>query len=97
MYFVNYLYESIFSIQGRLTFENLARYSDFAESTFRRNYKKFFDWLDFNCQTFLLYGGDDGIKPIIAAIDCNYIPKASKATYGADICFSSVAGRAKLR
>lgn len=92
--FLRELYELIFSIQGRLTFENLARYSTFAESTFRRNYKKFFDWLDFNWQTFLLYRTTNE-GAIIAAIDCSYIPKAGKATYGLDKFFSGAAGRAK--
>ncbi len=92
--FLRELHELIFSIQGRLTFENLARYSHFAESTFRRNYKKFFDWLDFNWQMFLLYRStDEGC--VIAAIDCSYIPKAGKSTYGLDKFFSGAAGRAK--
>jgi hypothetical protein len=93
----DFLYEMfvlIFSIQGRLTFENLARYSHYAESTFRRNYQKFFDWLEFNWQVFVLYG--NGVEgAIIGAIDCSYIPKAGKATYGLDKFFSGAAGRAK--
>ena len=88
------LFELIYSIQGRLTFENLARYSKFNESTFRRNFKKFFDWLDFNWQL-LLWGGLDFSNPVIGAIDCSYLPKAGKATYGLDRFFSSVAGKAK--
>ncbi|MEL7123972.1 MAG: transposase [Bacteroidota bacterium] len=93
----DFLYEIfalVFSIQGRLTFENLSRYSHMSERTFRRNYKKFFDWLDFNWQLILLYAQiDQGV--VIAAIDCSYIPKAGKATYGLDKFFSSIAGRAK--
>lgn len=92
--FLYEIFDLIFSIQGRLTFENLARYSDYAESTFRRNYKKFFDWLDFNWQIFLLYA-DAGEARVIAAIDCSYLPKAGKATYGLDKFFSGAAGRAK--
>jgi hypothetical protein len=88
------IFELIFSIQGRLTFENLARYSHMSERTFRRNYKKFFDWLDFNWQLIMLYVEIDQAT-LIAAIDCSYIPKAGKSTYGLDKFFSSVAGRAK--
>lgn len=88
------LFDLIFSVQGRLTFENLARYSQMSERTFRRNYKKFFDWLDFNWQVFILYAkADQGV--VIGAIDCSYIPKAGKATYGLDKFFSGAAGRAK--
>lgn len=88
------LFELIYSIQGRLTFENMARYSVFNECTFRRNFKKFFDWLDFNWQM-LQWGGLDFSNPVIAAIDCSYLPKAGKCTYGLDRFFSSVAGKAK--
>ncbi len=86
--FLYELYELIFSIQERLAFENLARYSNFAESMFRCNYKMLsssgdrFDWLDFNRQTFLLYGAADGIHLIIATIDCSFIPEEIKAAYG---------------
>lgn len=92
--FLYEIFELVFSIQGRLTFENLARYSHLSERTFRRNYKKFFDWLDFNWQLIQLYAQLDQAV-IIAAIDCSYIPKAGKATYGLDKFFSSTAGRAK--
>lgn len=92
--FLGEIFELIFSIQGRLTFENLARYSHMSERTFRRNYKKFFDWLDFNWQLIELYAQIDQ-GAVIAAIDCSYIPKAGKATYGLDKFFSSIAGRAK--
>ena len=88
------LFELIYSIQGRLTFENMARYSKFNESTFRRNFKKLFDWLGFNCQI-LQWAGLDFSNPIIAAVDCSYLPKAGKSTYGLDKFFSSVAGKAK--
>ena len=88
------LFELIYSIQGRLTFENMARYSKFNECTFRRNFKKFFDWLGFNWQL-LRWGGLDFSNPVIAAVDCSYLPKAGKCTYGLDKFFSSVAGRAK--
>ena len=88
------LFELVYSIQGRLTFENMARYSKFNESTFRRNFKKIFDWLGFNWQI-LDWGGLDFSNPVIAAIDCSYIPKAGKSTYGVDKFFSSVAGKAK--
>ncbi|NER08241.1 MAG: transposase [Okeania sp. SIO3C4] len=65
-----------------------------SERTFRRNYKKFFDWLDLNWQLIMLYAQIDQVE-IIAAIDCSYLPKAGKSTYGLDKFFSSVAGRAK--
>jgi len=88
------LFELIYSIQGRLTFENMARYSKFNECTFRRNFQKFFDWLGFNWQI-LCWAGIDFSTPVIGAIDCSYLLKAGKATYGLDKFFSSIAGKAK--
>ena len=92
--FILELFELIYSIQGRVTFVNLARYSKLNESTFRRNYKKFFDWLSFNWEL-MQFGGLDFSNPIIGAIDCSYLPKAGKSTYGLDRFFNSVVGRAR--
>lgn len=88
------LFELIFSIQGRINFENLARYSSLNECTFRRNFSKFFEWLDFNLQLMYL-GGLCFSNPVIAAIDCSFISKAGKATYGLDKFWSGVANRNK--
>lgn len=85
------LFELVFSIQGRINYTNLARYSKYNESTFRRNFKKFFDWLNFNLQIMYLAGVRFS-NPIIAAIDCSYIPKAGKCTFGLDYYFSGAAG-----
>ncbi len=91
------MFELIFSIQGRVNYSNLARYSKYNESTFRRNFKKFFDWLNFNLQIMYLAGLrlSDPISEIIAVVDCSYIPKAGKKTFGLDYFFSGVAGRNK--
>jgi hypothetical protein len=92
------MFELIFSIQGRVNYTNLARFSKYNESTFRRNFKKFFDWLNFNWQFVQLAGlkfSSDSITEIIAAIDCSYLPKAGKQTFGLDFFYSGVAGRNK--
>ena len=88
------LFELIFSIQGRINFENLARYSAMNDCTFRRNFSKFFEWLDFNLQLMYL-GGLRFSNPVIAAIDCSFISKAGKATFGLDKFWSGVANRHK--
>jgi hypothetical protein len=88
------LFELVFAIQGRANFHNMSRYSDLNESTFRRNFSKFFDWIGFNLAIMFL-SGLSFCNPVIAAIDCSYIPKAGKVTYGLDRFWSGVAGRAK--
>lgn len=88
------LFELIFSIQGRINFENLARYSVLNECTFRRNFSKFFEWLDFNLELMNLAGFRFS-SPVIAAIDCSFISKAGKETFGLDKFWSGVANRNK--
>ena len=88
------LFELIFSIQGRVNYSNLARYSKYNESTFRRNFKKLFDWLNFNLQIMYL-AGLRLTDQVIAVIDCSYLPKAGKKTFGLDYFFSGTAGRNK--
>ena len=91
------MFELVFSIQGRVNYSNLARYSKYNESTFRRNFKKFFDWLNFNLQIMYLAGVrlSDSFSEVIAVVDCSYISKAGRKTFGLDYFFSGVAGRNK--
>ena len=87
------IFNLIYSIQGRINFQNLCRYSQLNESTFRRNFQKFFDWLDFNFQLILLAG----VKlegEVIAAMDCSFVSKSGKSTYGLDRFWSGCMGKA---
>lgn len=88
------LFSLVFSIQGRLNFTNMSRYSKWNECSLRRHYAKFFDWLRFNIALIGLSGLklDDGV---IGALDCSYISKSGKRTYGLDRFWSGVANRAK--
>lgn len=88
------LFELIYSIQGRINFENLSRYSVLNEITFRRNFSKFFDWVGFNLALMRL-GGLTFTNPVIAAIDCSFISKAGHKTFGVDQFWSGVANRNK--
>ena len=87
------IFDLIYSIQGRFNFQNLTRYSKLNESTFRRNFHKFFDWLNFNLQLVFLAGLDlEG--EVIAAFDCSFIPKAGSKTFGLDRFWSGCLNRA---
>lgn len=77
------VFDLIYSIQGRFNFQNLCRYSELNESTFRRNFQKLFDWLDFNFELIKLCGVDLDDE-VIAAIDCSFITKSGHKTYGLD-------------
>jgi len=80
------------TIRGRFNFCNLARYSTFNESSFRRNFSKFFDWAQFN-YTMIQLGLEHPCSPIIAAIDASFISKAGKHTFGVDKFWSGCASR----
>jgi hypothetical protein len=75
--------------QGRATFENLARYSRFTELTFRRQFCKYFDWTEFNIACV-----DFKKETYIGIVDCSFIPKSGKATFGVGKFWSSCAGKA---
>jgi len=87
--FILELLDLVYSVKGRLTFENMARYSKYNESTFRRNFSKFFDWLGFNMALLDVGGLFQGT--VIAAMDCSFLPKAGKHTFGIDKFFSNSA------
>lgn len=87
------IFSLIFSIQGRINFQNLCRYSNLNESTFRRNFQKFFEWLDFNLALIQL-AGLNLEHEVIAAMDCSFIPKAGKKTYGLDRFWSGCLAKA---
>lgn len=87
------IFDLIYSIQGRMNFQNLTRYSELNESTFRRNFQKFFDWLNFNLQLMLL-AGVDVQDEVIAAFDCSFVPKAGSKTFGLDRFWSGCLSKA---
>jgi hypothetical protein len=88
--FMAELFSVLLGHQGRATFENLARYSCFTELTFRRWFARFFDWVEFNTASMALYPGD-----YIGVIDCTFVPKSGKTTYGLGKFWSSCAGKAQ--
>lgn len=87
------IFDLIYSIQGRINFQNLTRYSKVNETTFRRNFQKFFDWLNFNLQLMLMTGLDLQGE-VIAAFDCSFVPKAGSETFGLDRFWSGCLNRA---
>lgn len=88
------LFEIIPCVLGRLNFTNMARYSVYDECTFRRQFSKPFNWLKFN--SFLLESAIPQDSEVIAAMDCSYISKAGKHTYGIDKYWSGVAKQVKI-
>ncbi len=85
--FLRLLFATIFALQGRVTFTNLARYSTVSEQTFRRNFAKDLDWLSFNSA--LIERAVAPQQTLIGVFDCSFIEKSGKMTYGLDRFWSS--------
>jgi len=88
--FLTELFAVLLGRQGRATFENLARYSQFTELTFRRHFASYFDWLSFNKACIDFTQG-----PFIGVVDCSFLPKSGRETFGLDKFWSSCAGKAQ--
>ena len=73
------LFTTLFSRQGRFNFENLTRYSKYNELTHRRQFSKYLDWFSLNKA---LVDFNSGIY--IGVIDCSFISKSGKKTFGID-------------
>ncbi len=90
--FLSELFEVVFSVFGKGNFTNFARFSTFNECTFRRNFSKHFDWLSFNYHLICMYNSP--VHTLIAAIDCSFISKSGKKTFGIDKFWSGVQNKA---
>jgi hypothetical protein len=92
--FLTKIFCTVFAMQGRANFENMSRYCGLDEKTIRRHYSKFFDWTKFNFMLFNLWGRTQG-GVVIGVMDCSFITKSGKKTWGLDKFWSGVLGRAK--
>jgi DDE superfamily endonuclease len=73
---------TLFVVCGKANFTNLSRYGDYSERTYRRQYQKSFDFIPFHAQTISAAIAAD--REQIAAIDCSFISKSGKQTWGVD-------------
>jgi hypothetical protein len=80
MKFISVLLNAIIATTGKINFRNLSRYCDYCEKTLSRNFRKPFDFLSLN----LAFLNDALFKEnqYVLAIDCSFIPKSGKKTYG---------------
>ena len=79
------------SLKGRYCFRNMGRWASFCEHTVSRNFARAFDFYGFQ-QLFIdsfLQG-----KKLIAVVDCSFVTKAGKVTFGLDKFFSSTVKKA---
>lgn len=89
--FLSELVVVFLSMKGRYCFRNMSRWACFCEHTVSRNFAKAFDFYGFQQQfidSFL------ATKKLIAVVDCSFVTKSGKATFGLDKFFSSTAKKA---
>jgi len=87
------LFPTILLVCGKVNFTNLSRYSDLCEKSYRRHYGQSFAFVQLNQHTIA-----QAIAPTsdsIAAIDCSFIAKSGKATYGLDWFYNGSASRSE--
>jgi len=73
---------TLFVVCGKANFTNLSRYGEYSERTYRRQYQKSFDFIPFHTQT--IAAAIEPSREQIAAIDCSFISKSGKQTWGVD-------------
>jgi hypothetical protein len=81
------LFLTILLMRGKVNFRNLSRYSDLSEKTYSRQFRRSFEFADFNERLI------EKIVPThherIGVMDCSYIPKSGKETYGLGFFYDS--------
>ncbi len=80
-------------LRGRMTFRNLSRYSDLHEKTYARQFRKSFDFA--GCNKLALAAVLPKNTAKIAAIDCTFVDKSGKKTYGLDKFYHAGNNRAE--
>ena len=91
--FLLVLFPTIMILRGQMNFRNMSRYSSLHEKTFSRNFRKSFDFNQFN--RIMISETIPNKNSKMGAIDASYVPKSGKHSYGIDNFWSGVAGRSK--
>ena len=76
------LFATIIIACGKVNFTNLSRYSQRTERTYRRQFKKQFDFAVFNAE--VIKAATPENNSMIAVMDCSFIAKSGKKTFELD-------------
>ena len=87
------LITTIIAIPGNVTFRNLSRFCKYSEKTFSRNFRKPFDFLQLNIM--FLKSLFDSYAEQVFAVDCSFIDKSGKKSYGLARFFNGCAQKAE--
>ncbi len=89
--FLSALFSTLLVVRGRANFLNLSRHSALSEKTYRRHYRRHFDFLAFN-QRALKQTVSPAATPVFAQ-DASFVSKSGKQTYGLDRFWNGCASR----
>ncbi|MCB0196329.1 MAG: transposase [Anaerolineae bacterium] len=78
---------TILLMRGKVNFRNLSRYSDYCEKTYARHYQRTFAFVEFNER--LLQNLVPAGHELMGVMDCSFIPKSGKETYGLGYFYNS--------
>lgn len=85
------LFPTILVVWGKVNFTNLSRYSAESERTYRRQYSQPFNFMQLNAG---FIGQAVPVTAVqIGAMDCSFVPKSGKRTYGLDWFYNGSANR----
>ncbi len=68
--------------RGKANYRNLSRYSEIGEKSYSRWFRREFDFVEFNRLAMQEHMPSENIK--VAAMDCRFVTKSGKHTYGID-------------
>ena len=91
--FLVILISTMMVLCGKVNFTNLSRYSQINERTYRRQYLRSYNFIKSNEQVIAQAIPATARQSI--AIDCSFLPKSGKATYGIEHFYNGSAGRAE--
>ena len=80
--FIESLFSSMLILKGRINFTNMGRFSHYSERTIRRHFSKTFNFVDFNYHLLKSVLKNTSRDEIVAAMDCSFVRKSGKHTYG---------------
>lgn len=85
------LFATILIVCGKVNFTNLSRYSDLNEKTYRRMFKRQFDFAGFNAE--IIKAAIPIGHRTLAIMDCSFVAKSGRKTFGLDDFYNGSHGR----
>lgn len=91
--FIRIVMTTLMLLRGQANYRNMSRYSDICEKTYSRWFRCPFDFIELNRLAIKEYLPEGNI--LLAAMDCSFIEKSGKKTYGIDKFYNSKQSKAE--